>query len=128
MPDRRVNNVVRFFSRRITARSIGDGEDTPVVGEDPASRVEDAAALGDQDLGAPLTVVDLRLQRVALNGLQEPQASADRAEEDDRDESERAKPGRAFVNCHGPIVLSRECRECGSASRLIEREPSMSSS
>ena len=68
-----------------------DREHPLVVGEDAPVDVDDAAALGEQAHGLGLAGVDRLLQRLGLHGLQEPQAGADRTEQQRGDEGEDAQ-------------------------------------
>ena len=78
----------------------GDGQDARVVGEDPPVGVEDPASLGKQRDGAQLGDVDLGLQRLLLDGLEEPEARPDEPEQQHADEREDAKARGPLVNSH----------------------------
>ena len=82
------------------------GEHALVVGHDAPVGVEDPPPLGQQRDGAQLGGVDLLLQRLLLDGLQEPQAGADQAEQQGADEREHSEAGRPFVDGHGRVVVS----------------------
>ena len=77
-----------------------DGEHPIVVGQDPAFGVEDAATLGQQRDVTQLGGVDLGLQRLLLDGLQEPQPCADEPEEQCGHEREHAESGGSLVSSH----------------------------
>ncbi len=78
----------------------GDGEHPFVVGENAAFGVEDPTALGQQRDRAPLGLLDFFLEPGLLDGLQEPQARADEAEQHRSDECEHAEARGAFVESH----------------------------
>ena len=83
----------------------GDGEDPLVVGHDPALGIEDAAAFGrDQDL-AQLGGRHLRLEAGGLDTLQEPQARAEKADQQHRYQRQHSEPGGAPIDCHRTIVV-----------------------
>ncbi len=89
-----------------------DGEDPVVVREDPTLGVEDATALGQQRNRAQFRRVDLGLQRLLLDGLQEPQTRTDEAEQQHADEREHAKAGSSLVSGH---VAAAPCSTSGSS-------------
>ena len=78
----------------------GNGQYPLVVGEDPALGVEDAPPLRYQLHGFGLAGVDGLLQRVGLDGLQEPQPRPHRPEEQRGDDGEDAEAGGALVSRH----------------------------
>ena len=62
--------------------------------------VEDLAPLGGDQHGAGVALVDDLLQRLRLDGLQEPQPGAEAGEQHHGDCGEHAEPGRSLVRRH----------------------------
>ena len=83
-----------------------DGEHAVVVSEDAPFGVEHAATFGQQRDRAELRGVDLCLQRLLLDGLQEPQACADESEQQHADEREHAEAGGVLVSGHATTPRS----------------------
>ena len=107
-PDSRRKISARLSLLRITSQSTADGEHAVVVGEDATLGVEDAAAFGQQRDRAQLGGVDLGLQRLVLDRLEEPETSADEAEQQHADEREHAEARRALVSGHACVGLRSE--------------------
>ena len=90
----------------------GNRQDALVVGEDPTFGIEDPSPFGQKRNRPTLGLLDLFLEAGLLDGLQEPQARADEAEQHRPHESEHAEARGAFVESHSDSlpVTQPSCR------------------